>query len=185
MPGGMFKLRFNWYIIIRNSHLSTNKILNSVTLDLTVQTVNTGIISGLMLCSLQKKRNFLRNLANRGENEASRREARIAQKGKRVRKLNSHRARLAFPSPRSLFSVDPKSAETYACFARCFVSLSNDSPGTSARAQILVKWSALQLGCQLSTFRNCNCVSGLFRNIAYHEKVNRLAKQDTVIRERI
>ena len=165
--------------------MSTNKILNSVTLDLTVQTVNTGIISGLMLCSLQKKRNFLRILANRGENEASRREARIAQKGKRVRKLNSHRARLAFPSPRSLFSVDPKSAKTYACFARCFVSLSNDSPGTSGRAQILVKWSALQLGCQLSTFRNCNCVSGLFRNIAYHEKVNRLAKQDTVIRERI
>ena len=151
----MFKLRFNWYIIIRNSNLSTNKILNSVTLDLTVQTVNTGIISGLMLCSLQNKRHFLRILANRGENEANQRESRIAQKGKSASKLNSHRARLAFPSPRSLFSIDPKSAKTYACFARCFVSLSNDSPGNSARAQMLVKWSALH-------HQQCRDTSGTF-----------------------
>ena len=48
----------------------------SVAVDLTVQTVNTGIISGMMLCSLQNKRKIFAYLANRGENEASQREAR-------------------------------------------------------------------------------------------------------------
>ena len=48
----------------------------SVTVDLTMQTVNTGIISGVMFCSLQNKRKIFAYLANRGENEASQREAR-------------------------------------------------------------------------------------------------------------
>ena len=155
MPGRMFKLRFNWYIIIRNSNLSTNKILNSVTLDLTVQTVNTGIISGLMLCSLQKKRIFCVIWRTEAKMRPAGVKRELRKKGKSTRKFNSHRARLAFPSPRSLFSVDPKSAKTYACFARCFVSLSNDPPGNSARAQMLVKWSALHR-------QQCRDTSGTF-----------------------
>ena len=41
-------------------NLTTNKIFQSP-LILQLQTVNTGIVSGLMLCSLQNKRNLLRN----------------------------------------------------------------------------------------------------------------------------
>ena len=108
-----------------------------------MQTLNSGIISGQMFCSLQNERNFLRILANRGENEASRRDARVAHEGKSARKLNSHRARLAFLTRLSLSLISsPKNTQKImpVVQARSFVSLSSDSPGESARSQRVTKY---------------------------------------------
>ena len=132
--------------------------------------MNTGIISGLMLCSLQNKRNFLSILVNRGENEASWREVRVAQGGKTARKLNSHSARLAFLARLPLSPIcSPKNTQkiTPVLQARCFVSLGKRfSRKVSARSA---------LG-KSTNYCNIYCVSGLLRNIAYQEKVDHLAK---------
>ena len=161
-----------------NSHFARLGFLarispNQCTLQL-FQTVNTGIISGLMLCSQQNKRNFSSILVNRGENEASWREVRVAQEGKTARKLNSHSARLAFLARLSLPLIcSPKNTQkiTPILQVRCFCPwqaiLKESQREVSARNQVLVKWSALG-----KSTNYCK----LLRIIVYQEKVDHLAK---------